>query len=958
MNLTPFLEAIAASGLVPPSYLEITTTIKPNRWAGNPDKPREPDSWYYFDGESLTWGDWVLGGKIGSFRTGDDPNQTPEQVQATLEARRQRQLIRDREQAERDATGAAKAQQIYSSAPDCTQHGYLERKGIPAPKGLKLASDGRLIVPVYGSDDELISVQYIAVDGGKRFLARASVNGGWFRVGEAADPAVVAVAEGMATAASIHAATGWPCYVGFSCGGLKAAAETAKRHYPKAQIIVCGDKGNGSQHAHDAAIAVGGVSAIPQLTQGTDFNDLHASEGLAAVRQQLEAALLQGQLPTSVRKLAVRWALAGDSYCNERYLSALPDVPFLALKSAKGTGKTETISLLIDPASGERTTVITHRRSLGRALCQRFDLPFGERHSDLAYLTGSGLCIDSLVRLPRSQWGETVIIDEVEQVVAHLLEASTEVKKHRAETIKLLAELLQQAKRIIIADADLSPVALNFIEKLSGRKFHVHINEYRSPETAYPITHHEQRRCWLEGLKRAVLDGQKLLILTDSQKTSSKYGTQALEGWLLDLKPDLRILRGDAESLADPSHPAYGCVENLNEIAKDYDVVILSPSLETGFSLDLRGHFDAVWGIFAGVLPENSVRQFLARLREAVPRHICLPKRGLCSGYGGHTEPSQVLKSHNREAQALRHLYQDAFTEIDESGAVQVDADTLNAALTAWASIRARVNLGAATYRENVLGMLQLEEHRISDAACGNDEAAKETEQELKECSDILYAVECQEIADSPDLDKAERERIEAAKTRSRKERAALRKAQLAQRYLVGVCPELVALDDAGIYGKLRLLFFATVGRESLAPRDRRIIKKAAEAGAFAPDIHKATYGQKIALLDALGVADLLADSDREYRPTDADVVKLQTSAIAHREDIKALLGIWVRSDSKPMQTLSLILGQLGIKLKALRREGSRGHQKRVYGAVFDELKNSILEAWAARELIGSQCFV
>ncbi|MCC5632688.1 hypothetical protein LC613_34390 [Nostoc sphaeroides CHAB 2801] len=71
--------------------------------------------------------------------------------------------------------------------------------------------------------------------------------------------------------------------------------------------------------------------------------------------------------------------------------------------------------------------------------------------------------------------------------------------------------------------------------------------------------------------------------------------------------PHLRILRIDSESVADRSHPAMGCIAHLNEILTEYDLVIASPSLETGVSIDIQGHFDGVWGIFQGVQPVNSV---------------------------------------------------------------------------------------------------------------------------------------------------------------------------------------------------------------------------------------------------------------------------------------------------------------------------------------------------------------
>ena len=53
----------------------------------------------------------------------------------------------------------------------------------------------------------------------------------------------------------------------------------------------------------------------------------------------------------------------------------------------------------------------------------------------------------------------------------------------------------------------------------------------------------------------------------------------------------------DSESVADPEHPAYGIVEQLNEQITHYDIVLATPTIGTGVSIDVQGHFKAVFGI-------------------------------------------------------------------------------------------------------------------------------------------------------------------------------------------------------------------------------------------------------------------------------------------------------------------------------------------------------------------------
>jgi putative DNA primase/helicase len=118
-----------------------------------------------------------------------------------------------------------------------------------------------------------------------------------------AQAAIILVAEGYATAASLHEATGYPVAVAFDAGNLQPVAKALWAANPDALLVLCGDDDAGTQastgrnpgreKASAAARVVKGVAVFPQgLAQGaTDFNDLHASAGLDAVRAQVQAAI-------------------------------------------------------------------------------------------------------------------------------------------------------------------------------------------------------------------------------------------------------------------------------------------------------------------------------------------------------------------------------------------------------------------------------------------------------------------------------------------------------------------------------------------------------------------------------------------------------------------------------------------------------------------------------------------
>jgi len=68
-----------------------------------------------------------------------------------------------------------------TGTPASADHPYLERKQI-APHGTRVASDGRLMVPMY-RDGDLVSLQYISGTGDKRYQRGPSIKGAWYMIG-------------------------------------------------------------------------------------------------------------------------------------------------------------------------------------------------------------------------------------------------------------------------------------------------------------------------------------------------------------------------------------------------------------------------------------------------------------------------------------------------------------------------------------------------------------------------------------------------------------------------------------------------------------------------------------------------------------------------------------------------------------------------------------------------------
>ena len=177
---------------------------------------------------------------------------------------------------------------------------YLQTKGVPA-FGLKVDDLGRVLVPGRDAEGNLRTVQTITPDA--KLFERGSQKSGAFHV---IDPentlgqGPLFIAEGYATAASVHMATGQPVAVAFDAGNMLHVAKALREKFPEQPIALMADNdlanpaNPGINKAILAAEAVGGsvyaptFSAEETAAKLTDWNDLHQKHGLQALHQQLD----------------------------------------------------------------------------------------------------------------------------------------------------------------------------------------------------------------------------------------------------------------------------------------------------------------------------------------------------------------------------------------------------------------------------------------------------------------------------------------------------------------------------------------------------------------------------------------------------------------------------------------------------------------------------------------------
>jgi putative DNA primase/helicase len=233
---------------------------------------------------------------------------------------------------------ALRAARIWATAgPAPAHHAYLVRKQV-ASLGLRRDTRDRLVVPLQDAHGRLHTLETIAPDGAKRFLAGGAKRGHFCVIGM--DPVQmpdhsgpILICEGWATGASLAMATGHTVIAAMDAGNLFPVAQALRARFPDADLVIVADNdlklerdtNHGVEAARKAALAVDARLAVP-VTAG-DANDLFCAAGPEAVVALIEGATKIAPPPPTYRPPVLtpdeaRASLAEAITC---FMAAIPE---------------------------------------------------------------------------------------------------------------------------------------------------------------------------------------------------------------------------------------------------------------------------------------------------------------------------------------------------------------------------------------------------------------------------------------------------------------------------------------------------------------------------------------------------------------------------------------------------------------------------------------------------------
>lgn len=225
-----------------------------------------------------------LGGYLHDWRTGekyywfaDKDRMSPSEY---ARRKRESEALKQAQDAKRSLAyaGASRtAEKLFIEASIASHdHPFLVRKKVN-PCGIKQLNC-ELLIPVYSIQGDMQSIQFIDVDGNKKFLKGGKMSGGCHFIGGVSMDRPIYISEGYATAVSVYEDTQCLSIVAFNAGNLINVAKDLRAQFPDIEIVIAGDYDEvGKKYAEKASQAVNGSVLIPSFGDNpdghTDWND-------------------------------------------------------------------------------------------------------------------------------------------------------------------------------------------------------------------------------------------------------------------------------------------------------------------------------------------------------------------------------------------------------------------------------------------------------------------------------------------------------------------------------------------------------------------------------------------------------------------------------------------------------------------------------------------------------------
>ena len=622
-----------------------------------------------------------------------------------------------------------------------------------------------------------------------------------------------------------------------------------------------------------------------------------------------------------------------DVTVDTRYLSdavELPESGLVGIRSDMGTGKTELLAKWRKENPDERFLNNGHRIALLRNLSGRLGTAMysGMSQSQLASAKALSITIDSLHKLSHQlEKYDCIFIDEATQYLVHLLRSKT-CKEHRRDIIEILSYFVRQARLVVLADAHLNDLTVEFFTRMrpEGEKPYIIENQWKSGGRDIVWYEGPDESMLVESIAAHIRNGGYPMVVLNSKRSLLK-----IERRLREEFPTARLKAIHSGNSGSEENIEY--IVDINRSVLETDALLASPSLGTGVDIKTR-RFTAIFGLFrATSATATDCAQQLWRYRLPVPTHVWVAER---PSFGYQDESFDRIKSRviGNATTANRLVGMDNIRRRlnRETGVWEYEDEWL---IDTCVRLEVDRNRSINNLRLDLKDLLEEMGNRIVTRIDGQDQ--KEIAL-LKSAGEKIDEEHCRAVASAELIDPRTAAVLERKDYLTPDETYQLERYRIESSYGMPITEALVELDDGGrLIGKLIALegLLEAPGESDdgrllppvlVAERDRN--ERTQTDIVWDWRNHSTQWGARIGLglreiLDRLVVGD-------EFSQHSPEMENLKAKAVENRHQIKQTLGLTVGINAQPMRLLSDLLGQVGLGT-ICDRKGGRGKEVRNY---------------------------
>ena len=596
------------------------------------------------------------------------------------------------------------------------------------------------------------------------------------------------------------------------------------------------------------------------------------------------------------------------------------------IKSGLATGKTQWLKEIIASNPNGKIIVIGSRNGLLLQTAEKCGFYHLNAHNGHLMFRDPNvrlcLCFDSLLKLPPEIFeGATIVLDEAESVLRHLLISPT-LKRDREAIKALFVQACKDASRIISLDGHLTDYTVDSIAKLAGNKAVTkYLNEFKDncpkvsvyqTEKATPTAAEKQ-----EFINR-IIASKCPVIPTDCSVAEAEALALTLteakgKGLLICSKnsndPDQLEFQAEPDAWIEKNNPNW---------------IIYTPTLENGLDVKIRGKFTDVFGLYCGNLGANSLIQMLRRVRHPINQiSVLCPQIGLSShddkkSYYANQIRHQIEVTISIESTLL---CPSEYEEVVRADILRQLADPL---FYARCYYEGQEHLEKSNLREFLIEALRDGGYEVDEPTLGEDESGDHANKKI-----VCKEQESQEIFNSPDITLEEAQEISRSNKARWPERCQAEKAFLKAR--------LPGIEDTKLWGwefvhRIR-------GKDSSLlnhlenswlfhnPDEAEYLQKSKwELGyfkSFLPD-HD-TRWLKLRTLHELKIMQFL-NPENSWTNESPEIKKLLKGG--ERKGIRKILG---EPGKDGIKYVNRLLGLIGVKLVSRAGRGEDGKWQRTY---------------------------